>query len=192
MGHVVAAPFASYSVRKKGGVFQYKCSIFRKKDSTRGGASSLAYDENNIFFVLNMLNIITVAINSTVAQRIAHDILSMNQEILSISIMNTKGNILAATSKDSFKEAFGVTRDGDKYGGTLAVAALAVANEVKDVFKEAQAIISIHENCKLMLLPIPSYEILVGFVLQRSVNAEGYDFANKIERLLVDAIDSSQ
>jgi hypothetical protein len=120
-----------------------------------------------------------VAINPTVAQRIAYDILSMNQEILAISIMDTKGNILAATSKDSFKEAFGVTRDGDKYGGTLAVAALAVANEVKDVFKEAQAIISIHENCKMLLLPIPSYEILIGFTLQRSVNAEGYDIANK-------------
>lgn len=133
-----------------------------------------------------------MAINSTVAQRIAHDILSMNQEILSISIMDTKGNILAATSKDSFKEAFRVTRNGDKYGGTLTVAALAVANEVKDLFKEAQAIISIHENCKMMLLPIPSYEILVGFVLQRSVNAEGYNIANKIERILVDAIDSSQ
>ena len=92
-----------------------------------------------------------MAINSTVAQRMAYDILSMNQEILSISIMDTKGNILAATSKDSFKEAFGVTRNGDKYGGTLAVAALAVATEVKDVFKEAQAIIRIHENCKMML-----------------------------------------
>ena len=43
-----------------------------------------------------------------------------------------------------------------------------------------------------MLLPIPSHEILIGFVLQRSVNAEGYDFANKIERLLVHAIDLSQ
>ena len=130
-----------------------------------------------------------MAINSTVAQRIAHDILSMNQEILSISIMDTKGNILAAISKDSFKEAFGVTRNGDKYGGTLAVAALAVANEVKEVFKEAQAIISIYENCKMMLIPIPSHEILIGFVFERLVNAEGYEFANKIERLLVDAID---
>ncbi|MDQ5875821.1 MAG: hypothetical protein M3288_03160 [Thermoproteota archaeon] len=133
-----------------------------------------------------------MAINPTVAQRIAYDILSMNDEILAISIMDTKGNILAATSKDSFKEAFGVTRDGDKYGGTLAVAALAVANEVKDIFKEAQAIISIHENCKTMLLPMPTYEILIGFVLERSVNAEDYNIANKIERLLLDAIDSSQ
>ena len=97
---------------------------------------------------------ITVAVTPTIAQRIAYDILSTNDEILAISIMDTKGNILGATSKDSFKEAFGVTRNGDKYGGTLAVAALAVANEVKDIFKEAQAIISIHENCKMLLLPI--------------------------------------
>ncbi len=131
-----------------------------------------------------------MAINPTVAQRIAYDILSMNDEILAISIMDTKGNILAATSKDSFKEAFGVTRDGDKYGGTLAVAALAVANEVKDIVGEAQALITIYKDCKMMLLPIPSYEILVGFVLERTVNAEGYNIANKIERLLVDAIES--
>jgi hypothetical protein len=129
---------------------------------------------------------------SSNAERIVNDILSNNDEILAISVIDMKGNILAAKSEESFKEAFGVTRNGDKYGGTLAVAALAVANEVKDVFREAQAIISIHENCKMMLLPISSYEILIGFVLQRSLNAEGYDFANKIERLLVDTIDSSQ
>ncbi len=132
-----------------------------------------------------------MSVNSTVAQRIAYDILSMNDEILAISIMDMRGNVLTATSKDSFKEAFGVTRNGDKYGGTLAVAALAVANELKDIVGEAQAIISIYENCKMMLLPIPSYEILVGFVLQRSVNAEHYNIANKIEKLLVDAINSS-
>jgi hypothetical protein len=47
--------------------------------------------------------------------------------------MDMRGNILAAKSKESFKQAFGVTLDGDRYGGSLAVSALAVANEVKDV-----------------------------------------------------------
>jgi hypothetical protein len=131
-----------------------------------------------------------VIITSSVAERIAHDILSANDEILAISIMDTRGNILAAISKDSFKEAFGLTRNGEKYGGTLAVAALAVANEVKDIVGEAQALITIYKNCKMMLLPIQSYEILIGFVLQHSVNAEGYNIANKIERLLVDTIKS--
>src|SRR5215213_11064032 len=125
-----------------------------------------------------------VIVTSGAAERVSDDILSTNDEILSISIMDMQGNILAAKSKESFRKAFGVTQDGDKYGGTLAVAALAVANEVKDVVGEAQALITIHENCKLMLLPIPSYEILLGFVLQRSANAEDHNMANKIERLL--------
>ena len=131
-----------------------------------------------------------VNITSSAAERISDDILSSNDKILSISIMDMRGNILATKSKEYFRQVFGITVEGDKYGGTLAVAALAVANEVKDIVGEAQALITIYKDCKMMLLPIPSYEILVGFVLHRSVNAEGNNIANKIERLLVDAIES--
>lgn len=125
-----------------------------------------------------------VIINSSAAERISDEILSTNDEILSISIMDVRGNILAARSKEYFRQVFGVTRDGDKYGGTLAVAALAVANEVKDIVGEAQALITTYKDCKMMLLPIPSYEILIGLVLQRSVNAEDYNIAHKIEKII--------
>jgi hypothetical protein len=84
--------------------------------------------------------------------------------------MDTEGNILAAKSKQSFKETFGANIDGEKYGGILAIATLSLVNEVKNILGEAQAKTSIHNNCKLMLLPIPSYEILVGIVLHRSFN----------------------
>src|SRR3712207_1094612 len=131
-----------------------------------------------------------VNITSSAAERISDDILSTNDGILSVSIMDMRGNILATKSREYFRQVFGITREGDKYGGTLAVAALAVANEVKDIVGEAQALITIYKDCKMMLLPIPSYEILIGFVLQHSVNAEGYNIANKIERLLVDTIKS--
>jgi hypothetical protein len=131
-----------------------------------------------------------VIITSSAAERVSDDILSSNDEILGISIMDMRGNILAAKSKESFRKAFAVSRDRAKYGGTLAVAALAVANELKDVVGEAQALITIYKNCKMMLLPIPSYEIMVGFVLQPSVNAEGYNIASKIERLLADTVKS--
>jgi hypothetical protein len=129
-----------------------------------------------------------MAITSSNAERIVDDILSTNDEILAISIIDMRGNILVAKSKEYFKREFGVTQEGDKYGGTLAISSLSVANEVRDVFGEAQAIIAIYENCKMMLLPIPAYQILVGLVLQRSVNAEGYNIANKIERLLADTV----
>jgi hypothetical protein len=127
-----------------------------------------------------------VALTPRQAEQIAYDVLSTNDEVLAISIMDTRGNILAAISKDSFKEAFRVTRNGDKYGGTLAVAALAVANEVKDTFGEAQAIIVTYKDCKMMLLPIPSHEILIGFVLERSAVPEDYSLAYKIEKLLAE------
>src|SRR5215216_4279312 len=124
-----------------------------------------------------------VIITSGAAERVSDDILSTNDEMLSISIMDMQGNILAAKSKESFRKAFGVTQEGDKYGGTLAV-----ANELKDLVGEAQALITIYKNCKTMLLPIPSHGVLVGLLLQPSVNAEGYNIANKIERLLADTV----
>ena len=133
-------------------------------------------------------------ITSSAAERIVDDILSTNDEIMAISVIDEKGgNILAAKSKESFKEAFEVTRDGDKYGGSLALAALSVANEIKEVAGEALALITIYEKCKMMLLlPAPSYEILVGLVLHSSVNAEDYNIAKKIERLLADTTTKSE
>jgi hypothetical protein len=126
-----------------------------------------------------------VIITSNAAENIADNILSTNDEILAISVIDKKGNILAAKSKESFKKAFKVNAGGDKYGATLAIGILSLANEVKEVFGEAKAIISIHKDCKLMLLPIPSYQILVGLVLQRD-----YSIADKIERLLADTVKS--
>jgi hypothetical protein len=120
-----------------------------------------------------------MVVTSSAAERIADDLLSTNDEILAVSVIDKKGNVLAGKSKESFNKAFRLNVDGDKYGATLAVGILSLVNEVKDTFGEAQAIITIHKNCKLMLLPVPSYEILVGLVLQRD-----YNIVSKIERLL--------
>jgi hypothetical protein len=94
-------------------------------------------------------------ITSSDAETISDDILSSSEEILGISIMDMRGNILSANSKGSFKEAFTVSQVRAKYGGTLAVAALTVVNETRNVFGPPKAIITIHEDCKLMLLPVP-------------------------------------
>jgi hypothetical protein len=131
-----------------------------------------------------------MAVTSGDAETISDDILSSNDEILGISIMDMRGNILAANSKESFKEAFAVSRDRAKYGGTLAVAALAVVNETRNIFGATKAIITIHEKCKLMLVPVPAHQLLIGLVLQRSVNTED-KIANKVERLVAHTLDHS-
>jgi hypothetical protein len=131
---------------------------------------------------------IHMALTAADAETLSDDILSNNGDILAISIMDMRGNILAAKSKESFKQAFVISQDRAKYGGTLAVAALAVANETRNIFGASKAIITIHENCKLMLIPVPSYQLLVGLVLPRSVSTED-KIANKIERLVAYTLD---
>jgi hypothetical protein len=145
------------------------------------------YNNYILCCIIAMNNHMTV-ITSTDAERIADDILSTIDGILGVSIMDMRGNPLAVKSKESFKEAFGVTQDRGKYGGTLAVAVLSVVNEVRNIFGGPKAIITVHESCKLMLVPVPSFQILVGLVLQCSVNAEDDDIGNKIERLLADML----
>ena len=71
--------------------------------------------------------------NTAVAQRISDNILSADDGILAISIMDIKGNILAARSKQSFIETLGLVLDGEKYAGILAIATFSLVNEVKDI-----------------------------------------------------------
>ena len=95
-------------------------------------------------------------LDKAVAQRVSDNILSLYDWILAVSIMDIRGNNLTANSKQSFKDTFGVTRDGEEYGGTLTFTILSLVNQVRDVFGDGQAIITIHKNCKLMLLPMQS------------------------------------
>ncbi len=132
-----------------------------------------------------------MGVTSTNAERIAGDVLSMDDDILGISIMDMRGNILAANSKESFNEAFGEAEDREKYGATLAIGVLTLVNEQKDMFGEVQSIITTHENCKLMLLPVPSFQLLVGLVFPRSVNAEDHKIVSEIEILVDDALNHS-
>ena len=133
-----------------------------------------------------------MAVNYKKAERMVEDILSNNDEVLAISIIGMRGNIVAAKSKESFKEDFKVTQDRSKYGGTLAVEMLSLVNQVRNMVGAVKAIITLHESCKLMLVPVSPCQVLVGIVLKRSsVNTHDYDMANWIERLVAYALDDS-
>jgi hypothetical protein len=129
-----------------------------------------------------------MTVSSSAAERVVDDILSSNHEILSAGVIDRSGNIIANKSKESFRKRFEEVRslENNRYSGTLAVAALSIATEVKDAFGEPQAIITIYRGCKLMLLPMPSYDILIGLALELSANVENNNntFAKEMERLV--------
>jgi hypothetical protein len=67
-------------------------------------------------------------------------------------------------------------------GRTLALAVLGVVNEVRDVFGQAEAVITVHRGCKLTLL-LP-YQMLVGLAIERGVKTDDDKVATYIEELL--------
>jgi hypothetical protein len=134
-------------------------------------------------------------ITPTTAERIVDNILSSpnSKGVLGVSLIDSKGNTLSAKSTDSFRKSFAlVFRDGDvnsKYGGALAVATLSVVNQVRDIFGEPQAIITVHKDCKLMLIRLPSYDIMVGLVLERRADGDDGDkMVSTIERVVADTV----
>ena len=98
--------------------------------------------------------------------------------------MDTKGNILYSKSTESFSKDFRRFKERTKYGGTLATASLSIGNEVRAIAGEPKAITTTYERCKMMLIPIPAYEILVGLVLQRRVVLDEERIANYIGGLV--------
>src|ERR671925_167897 len=122
------------------------------------------------------------------AEEMVDAILSSNDKILLVSIRGWNGNILAVKTRDSFRARFfGVSSlVGTRYSGSLTIATLSLVNEVKDVFGEAQAIITIYERCKVVLLPMPLYEVIVGLALECSAVTEDYSLAKEIKRILAE------
>jgi hypothetical protein len=135
---------------------------------------------------------IEVASISFNANAILDKVLSIDTRVWAVSIIESNGNILAAKSKPLFKETFGVIQDGEKYGGSLAAATLSLVNEVKSFFGEAQIIITIYNNCKLMLLNMSPYKILLGLALERSFNCEDDLFIEKIKQLMAAEANTKQ
>ena len=136
--------------------------------------------------------IIIVSVNQTDAKTILDKVLSIDTRVWAVSVIESNGKILAAKSTPSFKEMFGVIQDGEKYGGSLAAAMLGLVNELKGFFGEAQTIITVYNNCKLMLLNISSHNILIGLALERSFNCEDDDFMEKIKQLIVAEANTKQ
>ena len=66
----------------------------------------------------------------------------------------------------------------------LANAAHSIANEVNDAFGEPLALIPIYRNCKLMLISVPLYNMLIGLALKRSASVDNDKTLDEIGRLV--------
>jgi hypothetical protein len=153
-----------------------------------GSKKELRDHKDNIHRIADHLTTLTSGAAGRLVDRILYSM--KDGGILGVAVIDKKGNILSAKSVESFKETFGIARDGEDYGGTLAIATLSVVNQIKDSFGEPQSIITVHKNCKLILLNLPLYDLLVGLVLERWADADDDRIASNIERLIADTVDN--
>jgi hypothetical protein len=108
-------------------------------------------------------------------RRLCRQILNIDDTILGTSIIDKGGNIITSMSKPAFESRFNVPRDIKANSGTAAIMMLGMAKDMERAFGITRSIASIHTGCILMLIPIATTfeeEILVGLVLQPSVNTE--------------------
>jgi hypothetical protein len=122
--------------------------------------------------------------------KISKQILSIDDTIDAVSVMDMQGNTLSSTSKESFYTTkYDVTQDIHDIAGDFAIVILGMVQRMDKSFGSTEAVISFHKKCKLMLVPIPSHQILIGLVIYRSSNEEY--IITKIRTLLEDKEDIS-
>jgi hypothetical protein len=109
-----------------------------------------------------------------VSRKITEDIMKMDDAVLGVSVIGNAGNILSSYARDTLGKKFELDRyKYDANYGTWAKIILTLVEQAStSTFGPANAIITIHKGSILMLIPIRSRKIMIGLVLQRSVNQE--------------------
>jgi hypothetical protein len=109
-----------------------------------------------------------------VSRKITEDIMKIDDAVLGVSVIGNAGNILSSYARDTLGKKFELDRyKYDANYGTWAKIILTLVEQAStSTFGPANAIITIHKGSILMLIPIRSRKIMIGLVLQRSVNQE--------------------
>jgi hypothetical protein len=105
--------------------------------------------------------------------KMTKDILSMDHAIDAVSIMDMRGNTLSSASKDSlYSTKYQITKDIKNMAGSWAIVVLGMTQRMDQSFGSTEAIVSLHKKSKLVLVPVPSHQVLIGLVVYRSSNEE--------------------
>ena len=98
-------------------------------------------------------------------------ILSQDDNILAVSLMDADFNIVEAASTSSFNDRFVVPNKMQKGASAWAAIMFGIAELVDDTFGRTRCLSVDHDFAKLLLVQIPA-KGFVAMVLSRSANAD--------------------
>lgn len=119
-----------------------------------------------------------------VASELAEKILHIDERILSVALVDMRGNTVLSTSKYRFQNQFTVdNKQTDRTDhGLMIRAAYGMIDNCAKTFGKIQTFVSLHENTKIIVLPVTKFGLLLVVVVLPSASAEY--LSSKVNSLL--------
>lgn len=105
---------------------------------------------NTFDFLLDQYGPASSMILSNSFSKMAKDILSIDDAIDAVSIMDTKGNTLSSASKEShYSTKYQITKDIKNMAGSWAIVILGMTQRMDQSFGSTEAIVSLHKKVQV-------------------------------------------
>lgn len=104
--------------------------------------------------------------------RISQHILSLDDNILGVSIFSNNFNLVESAAKPSFGKRFTLSAQTEDASPAYAAAVFGMTRMVEAAFGRVEKVTVDYQEAKLMLLSLKDEKGFVGMVLNKSVNAE--------------------
>lgn len=103
---------------------------------------------------------------------ISEHILSLDENILGVSLFSSQFHMVESAAKPGFEKRFAVTPDIERSGPSYAAAVYGMVRLLEDTFGTVEKITSDYGDAKLMLLALKNSRGFVGLVLNKTVNSD--------------------
>lgn len=102
--------------------------------------------------------------------RVSEHILSLDENILAVSLLSSQFHIVESAAKPGFDKRFKVTPAVEQSGPSYAAAIYGMAKLLEETFGDVERITTDHGDAKLALLVLKNSRGFVGLVLNKTVN----------------------
>ena len=98
---------------------------------------------------------------------------SLDHSILSLTVANKDGDLIAHSYGSEYQERFlEKASEIRKKAGTFGALFMGMESQANHVFGETQAVVRLHSNAKLIVIPFPSRKYLLTLLTKREADSE--------------------
>ena len=98
---------------------------------------------------------------------------NLDQSILSLTVANKNGDLIVHSYGSEYQEEFmDKAAEIRKKAGVFAAVFMGMQAQVDQVFGETQALVRLHSNAKMIVIPFPSKKYVLTLLTKREADSE--------------------